>query len=168
MEPRASGGGDGIAVVADIRRSTPTFRKRLRFEFSERNHATFWVPAGFAHGSLMLSEYADFLYRYTDFYLPTHEWAFLWNDREIGVKWPLAEDIAPILAAIDTAGARCYEVECASSARRQKGGRVKILYAKVLQLRVMLAGRHRRASGARCSGSSPLCTCSRVAMSVST
>ncbi|MGH8228786.1 MAG: dTDP-4-dehydrorhamnose 3,5-epimerase [Steroidobacteraceae bacterium] len=104
--------GSVFDVVVDVRRSSPTFGKWLGFELSEHNHAMLWVPPGLAHGFLVLSEHADFLYRCTDFYAPAHERTILWNDPEIGVKWPLPVGVEPILAAKDAAGARWREAEC--------------------------------------------------------
>jgi len=63
-----------------------------------------WVPPGFAHGFLVLSDSADFLYKCTDFYLPEHERCIRWDDPDIGIDWPLADEQAPLLSAKDAAG----------------------------------------------------------------
>jgi dTDP-4-dehydrorhamnose 3,5-epimerase len=75
-------------VAVDIRKSSPTFGKWVGVELSEENHRQLWVPAGFAHGFLTLSESADFLYKTTDYYAPNHERAIHWSDPEIGIVWP--------------------------------------------------------------------------------
>ena len=75
-------------VAVDIRKSSPTFGKWVGVELSEANHRQFWIPSGFAHGFLTLSETADFLYKTTDYYTPTAERGIAWNDSAIGVIWP--------------------------------------------------------------------------------
>lgn len=77
-------------VAVDIRRSSPTFGQWVGMELSEENHRQMWVPAGFAHGFLVLSESADFLYKTTDYYAPQHERCIAWDDPEIGIEWPFA------------------------------------------------------------------------------
>ena len=78
-------------VAVDIRKSSPTFGKWVGQELSEENNKQLWIPPGFAHGFLVLSETADFLYKTTDYYAPSLERCIRWNDRQIEVKWPLAE-----------------------------------------------------------------------------
>lgn len=75
-------------VAVDIRRSSPTFGQWVGEELSEENHKQLWVPAGFAHGFLVLSETADFLYKTTSYYAPAHERAIAWNDTAISIEWP--------------------------------------------------------------------------------
>ncbi len=75
-------------VAVDIRRSSPTFGQWVGTELSEDNQRQFWVPAGFAHGFLVLSDSADFLYKTTDYYAPQHERSISWNSREVGIDWP--------------------------------------------------------------------------------
>ncbi|MDR7096744.1 dTDP-4-dehydrorhamnose 3,5-epimerase [Hydrogenophaga laconesensis] len=89
-------------VAVDIRRSSPTFGKWVGVELSAENHRQLWVPAGFAHGFLVTSESADFLYKTTDYYAPTHERCILWSDPAIGIEWP--SSIKPQLSAKDMAG----------------------------------------------------------------
>jgi dTDP-4-dehydrorhamnose 3,5-epimerase len=89
-------------VAVDIRKSSETFGKWVGVELSEENHRQFWVPPGFAHGFLVLSESADFLYKTTDYYAPQYERSIAWNDPEIGVVWPEL-DVAPKLSAKDVA-----------------------------------------------------------------
>lgn len=76
-------------VVVDLREHSSTFGKWESFELSEENRKQLWIPPGFAHGFLALSLSADVLYKATDYYAPEHERTILWNDSEIGVKWPL-------------------------------------------------------------------------------
>ena len=91
--------GEVFDVAVDLRRSSPTFGKWAGVRLSEDNKRMFWVPPGFGHGFLVLSESADFLYKATDFYAPEHERAIIWNDPDIGIEWPLAK--APELSAKD-------------------------------------------------------------------
>ncbi len=90
-------------VAVDMRRSSPTFGKWQGLELSAENNRQFWVPAGFAHGFVVLSEFADFLYKTTDYYAPAHERCLMWNDPTVGVQWPL-EGIAPQLSGKDQQG----------------------------------------------------------------
>ena len=94
--------GTVFDVAVDIRKSSPTFGKWVGCELSDSNHRQFWVPAGFAHGFVVLSESADFLYKTTDYYSPAHERCISWSDPSIGVIWP--EGIAPLLSAKDLQG----------------------------------------------------------------
>ena len=89
-------------VAVDVRRSSPTFGKWVGTELTEDNHRQFWVPPGFAHGFVVLTETADFLYKTTDYYAPEHERCIAWNDPEIGIAWP--EGIAPKLSEKDSRG----------------------------------------------------------------
>lgn len=90
-------------VAVDIRKSSPTFGKWVGMELTEENHKQMWVPEGFAHGFLVMSESADFLYKTTDYYAPAHERAILWDDPGLGIRWP---DLGarPTLSAKDQAG----------------------------------------------------------------
>lgn len=89
-------------VAVDLRKSSPTFGRWVGTELSEDNHRQVWIPAGFAHGFLALSEHADVLYKTTDFYAPQHERCLIWNDPTVGIDWPV--DGTPILSAKDQAG----------------------------------------------------------------
>lgn len=88
-------------VAVDMRRSSPHFGQWVGVHLSAENHHMLWVPPGFAHGYLTLSERVDFLYKCTDLYAPQHERAVRWDDPTIGVEWPLAGGEAPILSERD-------------------------------------------------------------------
>jgi dTDP-4-dehydrorhamnose 3,5-epimerase len=91
-------------VAVDIRKSSPTFGQWVGAELSEDNQHQLWVPPGFAHGFVVLSESADFLYKTTDYYAPQHERSIAWNDPSIGISWPaLAQGQQPLLSAKDSA-----------------------------------------------------------------
>lgn len=96
-------------VAVDIRRSSPTFGEWVGVELSAENNRQLWVPEGFAHGFLVLSETADFLYKTTDYYAPQHERCIRWNDPRIGIKWPAAAE--PLLSAKDAQGKLLDEAE---------------------------------------------------------
>jgi len=98
-------------VAVDIRRSSPTFGRWVGVTLSEANRHMLWVPPGFAHGFLVLSESADFLYRCTDFWAPAHERAIQWNDPDLKVEWPLPRDVTPILSTKDAAARRFRDAE---------------------------------------------------------
>lgn len=95
--------GEVYDVAVDLRRSSPTFGKWVGAHLSAQNKAQFWVPAGFAHGFVVLSDSAEFLYKTTDYYAPAHEKCIAWNDPFLGIEWP---DLgaAPQLSAKDAAG----------------------------------------------------------------
>jgi len=101
--------GEVFDVVVDIRRSSPTFGKWAGECLSADNKKMMWIPAGLAHGFAVLSDYADFLYKTTDYWAPEHERTLLWNDPDIGVVWPIKGE--PILAAKDKTGKRLVEAE---------------------------------------------------------
>ena len=89
-------------VVVDLRRSSPTFGRSLGMSLSAESRRMLWVPPGFAHGFLVVSDSAEFLYKTTDYWYPEHERTLLWNDPALAIDWPLSG--APILAAKDAAG----------------------------------------------------------------
>jgi dTDP-4-dehydrorhamnose 3,5-epimerase len=101
--------GEVFDVAVDIRKSSPNFGKWVGVILSEENHRQLWVPPGFAHGFVVLSESAQFLYKTTDYWFPEHERSIVWNDPEIGIEWPI--DFEPLLAAKDAAGKRLAEAE---------------------------------------------------------
>lgn len=91
-------------VAIDVRRSSPTFGQWVAAELSEQNHHQLWIPAGFAHGFLVLSESADVHYKVTATYHPASEQTLLWDDPAVGVDWPLPVGITPLLSPKDAAG----------------------------------------------------------------
>jgi dTDP-4-dehydrorhamnose 3,5-epimerase len=97
-------------VAVDIRKSSATFGKWVGIELSEENQKQFWVPAGFAHGFLVLSQSADFLYKTTQYYAPAEERCIAWNDPNIGIQWPSIGQ-APSLSAKDNSGAAFAQAE---------------------------------------------------------
>ncbi len=96
-------------VAVDIRTSSPSYGHWTGVELSDENCRQLWVPAGFAHGFLVLSESADVLYKATDYYAPEHERCLAWNDPDVGIAWPL--QAAPILSPKDAAGLPLREAE---------------------------------------------------------
>lgn len=89
-------------VAVDLRRSSATFGRWVGFELSDRNRRMAWIPQGFAHGFLVLSESADVFYKTSDYYAPEHERTILWNDNDLDIRWP---DVgAPIVSSKDRAG----------------------------------------------------------------
>ena len=98
-------------VAVDIRRSSSTFGQWVGMTLSEENHHMLWVPPGFAHGFLVLSESADFLYRCTDFWAPSHERAIAWNDPDLNIAWPLPGGAQPVLSAKDAVARSFREAE---------------------------------------------------------
>jgi dTDP-4-dehydrorhamnose 3,5-epimerase len=93
--------GSVFDVAVDMRRSSPTFGRWVGVELSGSNHRQFWIPPGFAHGFLVTSDSADFLYKTTDYYAPQAEGALRWDDPTVGVQWPLEGIAAPLLSAKD-------------------------------------------------------------------
>lgn len=96
-------------VAVDIRRSSPTFGQWEGVELSEDNHRQLWIPPSFAHGFLVLSDSAEFLYKTTDYYAPQFERCIAWNDASIGIQWPL--DDTPQLSAKDQVGITLSQAE---------------------------------------------------------
>jgi len=94
--------GEVFDVAVDIRKSSPTFGKWVGVVLSAENKRQFWVPEGFAHGFLVLSDVAEFLYKTTDYYAPEHERCIIWNDPDIGIEWPF--DGEPRLSGKDAQG----------------------------------------------------------------
>jgi dTDP-4-dehydrorhamnose 3,5-epimerase len=101
--------GEVYDVAVDLRRASPTFGRWVGERLSEDNHRIMWVPAGFAHGFLVTSGSADFLYKTTDYYAPQHERTLLWNDPALGVAWPLEGE--PLLKPRDAAGTPLAQAE---------------------------------------------------------
>lgn len=95
--------GEVFDVAVDIRRASPTFGMWVGELLSAENKRQLWIPAGFAHGFLVLSEYVEFLYDTTDYWAPEYERSIVWNDPALGIKWPIAGE--PILSGKDAQGA---------------------------------------------------------------
>jgi len=102
--------GEVFDVAVDLRQSSPTFGQWVGERLSADNKKQLWVPLGFAHGFVVLSESAEFLYKTTDYWHPEHERSLLWNDPAIGIDWPLQGQ--PLLAAKDAAGKLLCDAEC--------------------------------------------------------
>ena len=96
-------------VAVDIRRSSPSFGRWVGVELSADNKRMFWIPEGFAHGFLVLSESAEFLYKTTDYWAPQYERTIIWNDPDLAIAWPLQNQ--PILSAKDAQGTLFKEAE---------------------------------------------------------
>ncbi len=101
--------GEVFDVAVDLRKSSPSFGRWFGTHLSAQNQHQLWIPEGFAHGFVVLSETAEFLYKTTDYYAPEHERSLLWNDPELGIEWPFDE--APQLSAKDQAGKRLSDAE---------------------------------------------------------
>jgi dTDP-4-dehydrorhamnose 3,5-epimerase len=101
--------GEVFDVAVDIRRSSPNFGEWVGVVLSADNHKQLWIPPGFAHGFVVLSESAQFLYKTTDYWFPEFERSIVWNDPEIAIQWPI--DFEPTLAVKDAAGKRLAEAD---------------------------------------------------------
>ena len=101
--------GSVFDVAVDIRKGSATFGNWVGVELSEENHRQLWVPPGFAHGFVVLSKTADFLYKTTDYYAPAHERCIAWDDSDIGIEWPT--DIEPLLSIKDSVGKKLGEAQ---------------------------------------------------------
>ncbi len=102
--------GEVFDVAVDLRRSSPTFGQHVALALSAANRRMLYIPPGFAHGFMVTSESAEFLYKTTDYWYPEHERTLLWNDRALGIAWPGA--IAPILAPKDATGTPLAAADC--------------------------------------------------------
>lgn len=101
--------GEVLDIAVDIRRSSPTFGQWAGVRLSAQNHRQLWVPPGFAHGFVVLSESADFLYKTTDYYAPAAERCIRWDDPQLAIDWEL--EGAPILSAKDQNGKALHEAD---------------------------------------------------------
>lgn len=101
--------GEVYDVAVDIRKSSPTFGQWTGCLLTEANKRQLWIPPGFAHGFVVLSEVADFLYKTTDYYAPEYERCILWNDPELNIDWKIKDK--PILSAKDRSGVPLKEAE---------------------------------------------------------
>ena len=103
--------GEIYDVAVDLRRSSPTFGQWIGFYLSADNKKQLYVPPGFAHGFYVVSEWAEVLYKATDYYAPQWERTLLWNDTHVNISWPLLEGKAPLLSAKDTNGLPFHKAE---------------------------------------------------------
>ncbi|MGW7773348.1 dTDP-4-dehydrorhamnose 3,5-epimerase [Pseudomonas machongensis] len=101
--------GEVLDVAVDIRRGSPTFGRWVSARLSAENHRQMWIPAGFAHGFVVLSESADFLYKTTDYYNPAAERCIRWDDAQLAIDWQLTSE--PLLSAKDQAGVLLQDAE---------------------------------------------------------
>ncbi|HNA88405.1 MAG TPA: dTDP-4-dehydrorhamnose 3,5-epimerase [Anaerolineales bacterium] len=102
--------GEIFDVAVDLRRPSPTFGKWVGARLSAENRNMLWIPPGFAHGFFTMSDWADILYKATDYYAPEWERSIIWDDPDIGIDWPL-NDITPILSKKDAAGVLFSQAE---------------------------------------------------------
>ncbi len=98
--------GEIFDVAVDLRKHSPTFGKWEGHNLSSENKLQVWIPPGFAHGFYVLSDWAEVIYKTTDFYAPLYERTLLWNDPDIGITWPIPEGQQPILSPKDVNGIR--------------------------------------------------------------
>ena len=101
--------GEIFDVAVDLRRSSSTFGKWVGQVLSAENHLQAWIPEGFAHGFLVLSEFAEVLYKTTDYWAPEHERCIAWNEPGVGIDWP--QGISPVLSGKDQRGASLGEAD---------------------------------------------------------
>jgi dTDP-4-dehydrorhamnose 3,5-epimerase len=104
--------GTVFDVSVDLRRSSPTFGRWVGVILSEGNHHMLWMPPGFAHGFVVVSEYADFVYRCTDFWAPAHKRSILWNDPDLNVAWPIPRGQEPLISAKNAGAQRFRKAQC--------------------------------------------------------
>ncbi len=102
--------GAVLDVAVDIRKSSPTFGKHVAVELSADNKRMFWIPEGFAHGFVVLSDTAEFLYKTTDYWYPEHERSIRWDDPALAIDWKLQS--APAVSSKDAQGKSLVEAEC--------------------------------------------------------
>ncbi len=101
--------GEVFDVAVDMRKDSPTYGQWVGVLLSAENKQQLWVPAGFAHGFYVTSETAEFVYKCTDYYNPSAEVSVHWNDSDIGIEWPIAEDEQPALSEKDKAGVAFFD-----------------------------------------------------------
>ena len=102
--------GEVFDVAVDLRRGSPTLGQWYGASLSAANHRMLWIPPGFAHGFYVVSEYADFLYKCTDYYHPASELTLAWNDPTVGIEWPVPAGEEPQLSAKDVKGLAWDEI----------------------------------------------------------
>jgi len=99
-------------VVVDLRRSSPSFGRWAGIELSAENHRMLWVPPGCAHGFMVISATADFVYKCTDDYYPEHERSIGWSDPVLAIDWPLPAGVTPVLSARDARAGLLHDADC--------------------------------------------------------
>jgi len=103
--------GEVFDVAVDLRRASPTFGKWVGHYLSAQNKLELWIPPGFAHGFYVISEWADVIYKVTDFYARQWERTLLWNDPDLGIAWPILTGKPPVLSPKDAKGKRLVEAD---------------------------------------------------------
>lgn len=103
--------GEIFDVAVDLRRSSATFGQWVSEVLSEDNKRMLWIPPGFAHGFYVLSDWAEVIYKTTEYYAPEYERTIIWNDPDIGIKWPIPDNLEPILSVKDKKGKYLKEAE---------------------------------------------------------
>jgi len=103
--------GEVFDVAVDLRKSSPTFGQWAGTHLSVENKMQLWIPEGFAHGFIVLSDWAEVIYKVTDFYASEWERTLLWNDPELGIEWPLLDGMSPILSTKDAQGKPLRDAE---------------------------------------------------------
>jgi dTDP-4-dehydrorhamnose 3,5-epimerase len=103
--------GEVFDVAVDIRRSSPTFGNWEGIRLSADNKLQLWIPPGFAHGFLVISDWAELIYKATNYYAPKWDRTLLWNDPDVGIKWPLEDGQLPLLSDKDVQGKPLYEAD---------------------------------------------------------
>ena len=103
--------GEVYDVAVDLRQSSPTFGRWEGIRLSADNKLQLWIPPGFAHGFMVMSEWAELVYKATDYYAPQWERTLLWNDPDIGIDWPLEDGQLPMLSDKDVQGKRLHEAD---------------------------------------------------------
>lgn len=103
--------GEVFDVAVDIRRLSPTFGQWVGMTLSAQNKRQVWIPAGFAHGYYVMSDWAEIVYKATNLYAPTWERTILWNDPQIGINWPVGEGTIPIISSKDMMGCLLSQAE---------------------------------------------------------
>ncbi|WP_199030291.1 dTDP-4-dehydrorhamnose 3,5-epimerase [Ralstonia sp. ASV6] len=106
--------GEVFDVTVDLRKHSPTFGQWVGVTLSAENRRQLWVPEGFAHGFVVTSDFAEFLYKTTDYWYAEHERVLAWNDPALGIEWPVSE--SPVLAAKDAAGGKLVDAEIYATA----------------------------------------------------
>lgn len=103
--------GEIFDVAVDLRRSSPTFGRWVGVTLSAANRWMMWVPPGFAHGFYVMSDWAEFVYKVTDYYAPEWERTLIWSDPQVGIHWPVLEGQSPLLSSKDSQGRQLVECE---------------------------------------------------------